>query len=244
MFRQKPILVRYWEQLSQSLKGPGIALFPFGLMLLFHTIKRCKWDFAAIFLWLMGYPALYALRLPVVYQHGRYVFPMMPLFFIIGFIAISKWLWVESTKRSTRLLKIGWNLSLIFLTIGSWFIGAITYGTDVYYIESEMVDTAYWLKNNTPEDVLIAVHDIGAIGYFSDRRLLDMAGLISPEIIPFIRDENKIKNYLDNQNVMYLVTFPDWYPELIKNGILVYKTNSPIRPSLGKSNMAVFQWSD
>ena len=45
------------------------------------------------------------------------------------------------------------------------------------------------MAHNTPPDALIAAHDIGAVGYFGQRRLLDLAGLVSPEVIPFIRDE-------------------------------------------------------
>jgi hypothetical protein len=40
-----------------------------------------------------------------------------------------------------------------------------------------------WLNKNTPPDAVIAAHDIGALGYASERRILDLAGLVSPEIL-------------------------------------------------------------
>jgi hypothetical protein len=55
------------------------------------------------------------------------------------------------------------------------------------------------------------VHDIGAMGYFSDRELIDLAGLINPEVIPFIRDEEKIHDYMLKKNAAYFVGFNDWY---------------------------------
>ena len=43
----------------------------------------------------------------------------------------------------------------------------------------------------------------------------DLAGLISPEVIPFIRDEARLFNWLQTQGAHYLVTFPGWYPQLV-----------------------------
>jgi DNA-binding LacI/PurR family transcriptional regulator len=57
-------------------------------------------------------------------------------------------------------------------------IGAAAFAADVAIINSEMVAVAQWLERNTPPDALIAAHDIGAIGYFTGRPLLDLAGLI------------------------------------------------------------------
>ena len=244
VYRDNPILGRFWEQFIQPLKGPGILLLPANVLLLFNAFKRRKWTLLSLYLWLLGYLGLYAWRLPVAYQHGRYVSPMMPLFFVLGFVGLGKWVWKEKLCKRDWVLKTSFILILILVTVGSWVIGAKTYGNDVYYIESEMVETAYWLNQNTPESAIIAVHDIGAIGYFGNRKLLDLAGLISPDIIPFIRDEGKIKEHLDSQEVMYLVTFPDWYPELVKERVQVFKTTSPIRPSIGLKNMAVYKWKD
>ncbi len=40
-----------------------------------------------------------------------------------------------------------------------------------------------WLSENTAEDAVIAALDIGAVGYASERRVLDLMGLVSPEIL-------------------------------------------------------------
>jgi hypothetical protein len=46
---------------------------------------------------------------------------------------------------------------------------------DCYY------GTGEWLRDNTPPDAVIAALDIGALGYASERRILDLAGLVSPD---------------------------------------------------------------
>jgi len=121
-------------------------------------------------------------------------------------------------------------------------MGARAYGQDVATIETEMVATARWVANNTPEDALIAAHDIGALGYFGNHRLLDLAGLVSPEVIPFIRDEKRLVAFLNQNRVDYLVTFPSWYPYLVRQGELIYQSQGVFSPVQGGDNMAVYRW--
>ncbi len=88
----------------------------------------------------------------------------------------------------------------------------------------------------------MAAHDIGAMGYFSGHEIIDLAGLVNPEVIPFIRDEGKLEEYLNSVGVDYLVTFPGWYPQLTENRQPVYSSGGTISPKSGGENMAVFPW--
>jgi hypothetical protein len=80
------------------------------------------------------------------------------------------------------------------------------------------------------------------MGYFGNHNLVDLAGLINPEVIPFITDEKRIAAYLDERRVDYLVTFPSWYPSLTRGLHLVFTTGAPYAPSQGGENMAVYLW--
>jgi len=46
----------------------------------------------------------------------------------------------------------------------------------------------YWLHDNSSDDAIIAALDIGAVGYASDRRVLDLMGLVSPDIMAMGRE--------------------------------------------------------
>jgi hypothetical protein len=120
----------------------------------------------------------------------------------------------------------------------------LAYRRDVQVIETEMVATARWVRANTEPAALIAAHDIGALGYFGGRRLLDLAGLVSPEVIPFIRDEARLSAWLDEMGADYLVTFPAWYPALVLDpkAEQVFVTAAPYSPAAGGQNMAVYAW--
>jgi hypothetical protein len=123
-----------------------------------------------------------------------------------------------------------------------WALGARAYAQDVAIIESEMVNTARWLKANTPSGAKIAAHDIGAFGYFADRDLLDLAGLVSPDVIPIIRDEQALEAYMNRENVDFLMTFPGWYPYLTQVGEQIYRSDAHFSPQQGGENMAVYRW--
>jgi hypothetical protein len=109
-------------------------------------------------------------------------------------------------------------------------------------IESEMVDTSNWIAENTAPDELVAAHDIGALGYWGKRRLLDLAGLISPEVIPFIRDERLLAYYLSEKKVEYLVTFPGWYPVLTRCASQLYQGSRDFSHQQGGESMTVYRW--
>ena len=66
-------------------------------------------------------------------------------------------------------------------------------------IESEMVVTARWVSKNIPPDTLVAAHDIGALGFFAPRNLLDLAGLDQPGGHSIYRDEEQLAHYLDEK---------------------------------------------
>ncbi len=240
---QLPLLERVGSVFSLPLIGAGILLLPGMIYALWRGWRERRWLLLTMGLWWLGYNLIYSLSLPLTYQHGRYLMPSMPVFFVLGGIGFA-WLWKDwlARKRWRRLLRLGWFGCIGAVELAFLGVGAITYAQDVAIIETEMVSTAHWLAENIPHGARVAVHDIGAIGYFSEVNILDTAGLISPEVIPFIRDETRLAQFLDKQGVEYLVTFPGWYPKLVKRGTLIHQTDGKFSPEAGGENMAVYRW--
>jgi hypothetical protein len=242
VLRLSPFWDRYLDELILPLVGAGALLIPGFVFALYRAIRLRSWPIVAAGLWFLGYIGIYAWRLPVTYQHGRYVIPAMPAFFLTGFLGTAELVELDAQAVWQRIISRAWIAALGAVLGLFWIIGARTYAQDVAIIESEMVTTARWLAQNTPPHALIAAHDIGALGYFGQRDLLDLAGLVSPEVIPFIRDEAALERYLDAKNADYLVTFPDWYPILSAKGEKIFQTTSQYSPAQGGENMAVYRW--
>lgn len=240
-WQDKSIFERLGQMSLQLLAGPAIAILPGVIVWVAGTLKRKAWGSLAAILWCFGYLMLYVMRLPV-YQHGRYIMPAMPIFFLFGLLALFNFNQSKRFGRYHWIAQTFWYASTIALSLAFIFIGSNAYAQDVAIIESEMVVTAKWVSENLPEDSLLAVHDIGALGYFDHHQLIDLAGLISPEVIPFIRDEPGISAYLNEKGADYLIAFPDFYPMLTERAEVVFESGSPITIMLGEENMRVYVW--
>lgn len=229
----------------RGISGARLLLLP-GLTWAAYRAARADWRqrrlvYLLPLLWAAGHIGAYAWRLPVTYQHGRYLLGVVPLWVIFGLYG---WSALLGRSRQMRVLRRVGGLSYGIILLLFLVFGAQAYATDVAFIEGEMVATARWLRENTSPDALVAAHDIGAIGYFSERRLLDLAGLVSPGIIPFIDDEAAVAEYVRRSAASYLVTAPGWpYRELTSDpGVRhVFESGYEWTRAQGVNNMAVYR---
>ena len=235
-----------WKRMGQlyllPLVGVGIFLLPGFIYKGFAAIKERDYAIISSTLWLLGYILIYAIRLPVIYQHGRYIIPAMPVYFVLGAIG-SYHLFQTAMKKGTviQILTRVWSLSAVIILGSFWWMGANSYSQDVAYIEEQMVETSHWINENLPQDGFLAAHDIGALGYFSSIEIVDLAGLITPDVVPFIRNEPELWRYLEKQDVSYLMTFPDWYVTLPESAAVIYQSKGDYAEILGGSKMIIYQ---
>jgi hypothetical protein len=111
-----------------------------------------------------------------------------------------------------------------------------------------------WLAHNTPADALIAVDDIGAIGYLSERKLFDLNGLISPEMWPIMKGgevglprDAATARLLSQIQPDYLVIFPEWHWNLAINPQLVREVTqftTDTRTIIGEQRVVVYEIVD
>lgn len=224
---------------AQALLVPGIALAAW------HSGRAKQWGALLPLGWAAAFVAAYAIRLPVTYQHGRYLIPVIPVLIVAGTGGLAAGLRPRAPGLLARVISRAWMAATGLVLLAFWLIGARAYRQDVRIIESEMAAAARWVSDHTPPEALVAAHDIGALGYFGGREILDMAGLVSPEVIPFIRDEPRLRDWLNRSGAEYLMTFPDWYPGLAAGpeAVEVFRTGAPYSPAAGGTNMAVYRWS-
>jgi hypothetical protein len=229
-------------QTGGPLIGVLIVLVPGLLVSIRRSARSRRWDQLIPLTWAGLFLALYAVRLPVTYQHGRYAIPVIPVLLVLSYEGMTRWIEPRSPMATKRIASRAWILVVAISSITFWLIGAGAYNRDVAIIESEMVATAQWIQKNTSEEAIVAAHDIGAIGYFAGRELVDLAGLVSPDVIPFIREEPALASYLDEAGAEYLITFPSWYPELTAGRQPIFVTGAPYSPAAGGENMSVYAW--
>jgi hypothetical protein len=238
----QPLVIRFAQLALQPLVGVGILLLPGWLYQLWYSIKNRQWVLLGLSLWWLGYTMIYATLLPVTYQHGRYEIPAMPVFLIGAFWGTSEMLLKIWNKRRWRIFGKAWSVSIFLVWVLFIGLGAGAYADDVTIIQSEMVKTAQWISENTPENTLVAAHDIGALGYWGNRKIIDLAGLVTPGVIPFIRNEPQLAIYLDEQKADILMTFPKWYVSLTHGKEIIYQSDDFFTRTQVDENMTVYSW--
>jgi len=241
-WQERPFITRLGLTMLQLWTGPVFALLPGVIGWLVMSIRRREWGTLTGMVWFFGYIFIYMERLPP-YQHGRYIMPAMPVLFLWGLAGLFEFLASNMLGRFQWMGANAWRWLVISLCTMFFGMGVWSYAMDVALIESEMVQTAKWVSENIDRGEIIGAHDIGALGYFDSHELIDLAGLISPEVVPFIRDEARLAVFLTERGADYLITFPDFYQDLVSDLEKVYVTNSSIAPSLNGENMVVFRWN-
>ncbi|MFQ6015044.1 MAG: hypothetical protein ACE5NP_06345 [Anaerolineae bacterium] len=270
LFALVPLPLRLFRLGTVTFVGAQVLLVPGFLYAAYLLVKERRWAATLPLLWWLTFPVLYALRLPVIYQHGRYLIPTIPIMVPYALWGTAKLLRLgtrsktrshfgtalregrqplnrevvsEQRLRSSRVINKALLISLPILLIAFWLRGASAFAVDVDIIDCQVTKTTLWLEENTAPEATIAVHDIGAAGYFLSRPLVDLAGLITPEVIPFIRDEPRLLKFMEEREVDYLVTAPLWYPEMVKDRRLnmVYQRNCPTVRAAGGDEMAVYK---
>ncbi|MGD9048616.1 MAG: hypothetical protein PVF77_11235 [Anaerolineae bacterium] len=241
-----PLPLRFWWVFSPTLVGAQVLLLPGFLYGVYVVVRRRDWPAMLPLVWWLGFLSVYALRLPVNYQHGRYVMPTIPLFLIYGAWGTALILRPRSPHLLVRVLSRGLAATIALLAVLFWGRGAQAFAEDVGFIEREMVATAHWLNEHTAPVDLIAVHDIGAVGYLTDRPLLDLAGLITPQVIPFMTDSEQLIDWMIQQGAAYAVFFADFsptYKQLAADPRLsqVHCTDYAWTRAAGHENMCVYR---
>jgi hypothetical protein len=238
----RPLALRVLDELSLPLIGAGMLLLPGFVYVIWRALAEKRWSVLAAGLWFLGYCGLYAWRLPVTYQYGRYVIPAMPVYFVLGLSGLALLFQTWRQAKTGRLFTFAAQVTVLGVWLGFYFLGAANYARDVAIIETEMVAAAKWVAANSSVGDVVAAHDIGALGYYGQRDILDLAGLVTPEVIPFIRDESRLAEFLDQRGAAVLVTFPGWYEELTRGRERLYTTGGAYAPAAGGENLSIYRW--
>jgi len=156
------------------------------------------------------------------FQTGRYIANQTGVAVMLAVLGYY-WLavWMKSRNKWAAAL-----LAAALLSIGG--ANAVTaqrsmarmYASDVDSINSIQVNLATWLRDNAVPGTTVMTPDVGAIGYFSGLRVIDLGGLVSPEFLAFNRahrgQDGVVIKYARKVRPDYLVVFPNFSPGLVQ----------------------------
>jgi hypothetical protein len=140
-------------------------------------------------LWTGGLPLAYAVLSGgghgIFGNFGRYFFPLLPMVIVLGVLGVSALLDVL-LRVSPRAAARSWTpwVALVLLVPGLAALasGASTYVHNLVDIENGDVHLARILADALPPEATLGVDDIGVLKYHLPNRLVDLAGIVSPQV--------------------------------------------------------------
>ena len=158
---------------------------------------------------LIAHPLGMALLAPYrgpAFQEGRYSIHLLPLAIVLGAVALG------AAPVRVRRAALAVFLALALAPLAP---AAERYAWGVQNINAMQVHLGRWVRDNTPRRATLAVNDIGAIAYFSRRQIIDLMGLVTPQILPFRREgESGVMEFVTARCPDFLIIFPTWFPRL------------------------------
>jgi hypothetical protein len=209
------------------------------------------------------------------FQEGRYSIHLLPLAFVLLAVVAGIFVagtastpWTEGGLRKVRrgsdtpdqplpgqpssgppVRRPAWGciavVAYLAMAVVTLVPAASRYGWAVQNINAMQVHLGRWVDANLPKSARIAVNDIGAIAYFSRREVIDLMGLVTPEIIPYRRQgEPGVLRYLLETCPDHLIIFPAWFPQIASNTELlepVYRVRLERNEVAGAAEMVVYR---
>ncbi len=211
--------VEVWEYFTESAYLLIFIPFLFGVIKLAKDTLKLKYNpLIPAFIFIVLLIFMYWYKLPYAHRFGRYMMPIFPFYILLSVYGGREFFrWFANYIGDSKLVN-GLNVILLAGTL-------VYYGTEYYetrkifqdqsrHIYIRQVETAKWLKNNTPEGSIVATHDVGAIAYYSDRKIVDVVGLINPEFITKLNTKEFagfVEEQIIKQNVTYMAFLKEWF---------------------------------
>ncbi|CAN5388418.1 hypothetical protein BH10BAC5_BH10BAC5_10830 [soil metagenome] len=224
-----------WGYFTSGSYGIMMAGFIISVIALAYNLFRKKADKNLLYiLFVLILVFIYWFKLPYAHRFGRYLMPVIPFLILVSVSGFREAAQILANYLKSSRIANGINfviLALILITgFGNYKDNKTEYTEACKWINDRQVVTARWLKDNTSESDIIGTHDVGAIAFYSGRKIVDVAGLVTPELIKKLNDpaySTEMTEYMKKAGVTYLAFLREWYRVVNQNPIFTTPENAP-----------------
>jgi hypothetical protein len=164
--------------------------------------RRLAAGLAFFIVWVLLHNLFYALLLPNFGTAGRYEgcnFALFAVAIVFGARLILGWV----KDKYFRLIPYAFTVAAFISAFGSYDTWRLMYADNIHHIKTVHEAAGKWAAANLPPDARIASFDIGVFGYFADRYIIDLGGLLDRETVNYLRDKN-MSAYIKKKDADYL----------------------------------------
>jgi len=259
--------IGYWVQDQVIL----FLFLPWGIWLAFRRLP----GLALPALWLLALPLVNAVVAPNLWYYGRYIAPLVPLQMLLGVVGLA---WAGRRVYGLALRCGRWDCSAVLrhrvtrglvlaAVVGVSLAGTVHWMRIYEWYQHDIhrmhVTVGHWLRQNTPADARIACMEVGGIGFYAQRELVDVLGLITPAALDRLlaahaaaredpltgtTDFNYQRNifildYLREVRPDYFVGYPTYWPLLLQQPqfVEVFQTRVTTTRVCGDTRLNVYQ---
>lgn len=198
----------YLGFVSRILAAMNILLMV-GFLFSLRFLKDPRWRVGILFVILL--PILQSVLAPQFRHHGRYFFPILPLLVMFGVAG------VRSAIAGREKLALVVSALLIVLSGFDTARWIALSGYSVRNINDQHVQAAAWLDAHVPKSAAIAAHDVGMLGYLSNRKVIDLTGLVTPELYPVQSDQHVVWSKARAMGAEWFLIYNRLNPTLYQN---------------------------
>ncbi len=220
-FRSRADFLKFevWDYFTKGSYGLIMAGFFAGIYFTLADLFKKKYNGNLLYIvFIAAFVFIYWYKLPYAHRFGRYMMPVIPFMIIVSSTGLRDFFKAFGGFLKNRNVAVFGTIFVLLVIIGYSFNNYLdnknNYITECKYINDRQVEAAKWIAANTNENDIIATHDVGAIGFYSKRKIIDVAGLVTPELITKISDANyvnEMKQYMNKNGVTYLAFLREWY---------------------------------
>ncbi len=225
-----------WSFLTAGGMTPAMILFVVSLSGTVQALaRRRSAPHLYAHLFVIAFVAAYAWKLPFLYQDGRYLIPIIPFVIVAmidGLVRIGGA--ARGLARDAgRAGSIGKALPLaVPIVAGLWMVGLDVarasagqrdFADRARHIGEVQVATARWCRDHLPASAIVATHDIGALGFYSGRPIVDVVGLLDRGIHGHIGDPRATLDFMRARGVTHLAFLTNWIE--VPNENPLWRTN-------------------
>jgi hypothetical protein len=176
------------------------------------------------------------------FQEGRYSIHLLPVALLVVAVA-----WTAPVGTAPRWAALLSPLRMLYLAVALVALvpASERYAWGVQNINAMQVHLGHWVNAHLPRGATLAVNDIGAIAYVSRRPVLDLMGLVTPEIRPYRREgERGVLRFIAERCPDAVIVFPTWFPQLAERRevfVPVYRVQLARNEVSGGPEMVVYR---